>query len=130
MQQFFIGVKAIIEHDGKILLIKRSDKYKGISGIWDIPGGRLEFGEEPEDGLRREVMEETGIKLTGINRILDASTVYNDDEKHIVRITYLCTAEVKEMKLSNEHTEFIWVDPKKIDFKIEDRLLEKALSLI
>ncbi len=47
-----IGVKAIIERDGKILLIKRSSKYGHLTDAWDIPGGRLEFGEEPELGLR------------------------------------------------------------------------------
>ncbi len=128
----FIGVKAIIENNGEILLIRRSEKYRkdNIDGIWDIPGGRINFGEEPIEGLKRELLEETGLEINEVKRILDASTVFKDDETHIVRITYLCTVKNQRLKLSGEHTESLWVEPKKINFQLKDKLIEKCINLI
>ncbi len=125
-----MGVKAVINNDGKILFIKRSDKYKedNIHGIWDIPGGRINYGEEPIDGLRRELLEETGLELDQVKQILDASTIYKDDEKHIVRITYLCTVKDIQINMSEEHTELMWIHPNEIDFKLKDHLIEKVVQ--
>ena len=127
MGQFGIGVKAIIMDGSRMLLIKRSNRYADSGGIWDIPGGRLNFGEEPEDGLRREVREETGLEIE-IKRILDASTIFLDDKTHIVRLTYLCTSTDTVVRLSDEHTEAKWIKPSEIDFELKDRLIGKALG--
>ena len=124
-----IGVKAIIEKNNEILLIKRSEKYEHLKDAWDIPGGRLEFGEEPEDGLKREIKEETGLQLKEIKHILDASTVFKNEEKHIVRITYLCTVEEGITKISNEHTHIEWIpkeELKKLEFN--DKILKKVID--
>ena len=131
MGKFYVGVKAIIKNSDKILLIKRSDKYKAdsIQGIWDIPGGRINFGEEPIDGLKREIYEETGLELDEIKQILDASTIFIDEERHIVRITYLCTVKSSEVNISEEHTDMMWIEPSKIDFKLKDHLIEKVINL-
>ena len=125
-----VGVKALIKNNGKILLMKRSNKYKKTQAndIWDIPGGRINPGEEPEDGLKREIKEETGLDIEEIKQILDTSTVYKDKEKQIIRITYLCTAKNHEVKLSDEHTEYQWIKPENIDFKLKDSLIAKVVS--
>ncbi len=51
--------KALIERDGKFLFQQRS-KESSRAGQWDLPGGRLNEGEYPHEGLRREVFEEIG----------------------------------------------------------------------
>lgn len=57
-----LGVYGVLIHEGKILLIR---KARGpYLGKWDLPGGAIEFGEEPEQTLKREFLEETG--LSGI----------------------------------------------------------------
>ncbi len=53
--------EVIVADLGKVLLVKRS--IEPYLGFWDIPGGFLEDGEHPEDGARREVLEETGIEI-------------------------------------------------------------------
>ena len=126
--QFFIGVKALIQNEGKILLIKRSKIYEdtNIDGTWDIPGGRIKFGEEPGEALAREVEEETGLKIDRILSILDACIVFKDSEKQIVRITYLCSVKNTAITLSDEHTEYKWVSP--IEAEVSDKLIKNAIS--
>src|SRR3989338_688134 len=124
-----IGVKAIIEKDNKILLLKRSEKYEHLTNCWDIPGGRINFGEEPEEGLRREIKEETGLELKEIKKIIDAATVFKNEERHIVRITYLCTVEEGKEGLSNEHTHIEWIPKEKIkELEYKDKLLKKKID--
>lgn len=55
-----VGVLALIERGGTLLLEKRSD-----CGRWGFPGGAIEVDESLEEGLRREVLEETGLVVTG-----------------------------------------------------------------
>ena len=60
-ERFYIGVYGILIKDEKILLIKKSrGAYKGM---FDLPGGGIEFGEKIEETLKREFFEETGITL-------------------------------------------------------------------
>ncbi len=59
-----IGVRAIIYNDGKILAVKHKSKETGeAKDWWAIPGGGLDPGESLEDGLRREMEEELGVKV-------------------------------------------------------------------
>lgn len=67
-----VAVKALIKNqEGQILLVKeKSDK-------WDLPGGGLNHGEEPEDGLRRELQEEIGISdSVDIGNIVDQKSFW------------------------------------------------------
>jgi ADP-ribose pyrophosphatase YjhB (NUDIX family) len=55
------GAQALVERDGRVLLGRRA--HDPSAGLWDIPGGFLEEGEHPLDGLRRELLEETGLEI-------------------------------------------------------------------
>lgn len=57
---------ALIVDQDKLLLVKRAIPHKGM---WDIPGGFLELGEHPEDGVKREMKEELGINII-INKFI------------------------------------------------------------
>src|SRR3989344_8004314 len=60
------AVVAIIEKEGKILVGKRVNDGKFLSGKWHIPGGMVERGESAEEGLKREMMEELSCNLYDI----------------------------------------------------------------
>ncbi|MBU0579691.1 MAG: NUDIX domain-containing protein [Candidatus Margulisbacteria bacterium] len=59
-----IGVRAILIKDNKVVLVK--PKYKKV---WNIPGGGLKRGETPEKAVRREVWEETQVKMNNLDLI-------------------------------------------------------------
>jgi len=108
------GFGVMMIKDEKILLGKRhDDPDKADSelhgeGTWTMPGGKLEFGESFEDGARREVYEETGIKLNSVKVIC----VNNDKNEyaHFITIGLLSGDFLGEPKVMepNEITEWRW----------------------
>ena len=88
-----IGVYGILVEDNHILLIKKSRGPH--TGKWDLPGGTIEFGEEPYETLKRELLEETGIaEIEGTIRSAKSYTIiypYKDnqlEEMHHIGIIY------------------------------------------
>jgi 8-oxo-dGTP pyrophosphatase MutT (NUDIX family) len=63
VNQFFFAQKAFIVHDRKLLLVRKSQSDPNQAGRWEVPGGRMDFGEEVDDHLKREVGEEVGIEI-------------------------------------------------------------------
>jgi 8-oxo-dGTP diphosphatase len=106
------AAKAFIFHERKLLLIKRRPDDIQTPGIWEGPGGRIEQGENPVEGLKREVKEETGLE---IQVVIPFSTKQftRKDGQIITLIIFLCKSESAEVKLSEEHTEFAWIEIEK-----------------
>ena len=99
LQQSRFGVYAVLKYKNKFILIK---KGKGpYKGRWDLPGGKIDFGETPEEALTREIMEETGLKVKSV-KLADAigyNKVTEEEIFHHVGIIYLCeTKSIKKIK--------------------------------
>jgi len=78
---------AVIERQGEILLAQRKpDTHQGLK--WEFPGGKLEWGEDPRQGLSREIREELGIEIEVGEVIEVVSHTYED--RHIVLMGYKC----------------------------------------
>ncbi len=127
-----IGVGALIHRGDKIVVVKRENEP--AKGLWSIPGGLLELGERLYDGVKREVMEETGLDVE-IDRLLDVidNIVYDDDGKicyHYVLIDYLCSSSHGDLKAATDVKEAQWIKLKDVDrlptTKTLKRLLVKA----
>jgi 8-oxo-dGTP diphosphatase len=101
-----ISTSAFIINEERVLLVKRSKTEDPFPEHWELPGGKLEFGEIPEIGLKREVKEEVGIEVKIKNPYSVFSYIHN--EKHYVDIQFFCCALSNTIKLSHEHTEYLW----------------------
>jgi 8-oxo-dGTP diphosphatase len=107
-------VTAAVIFDGSKFLIsqrRRTDKVE--PGLWEFPGGKVEFGEDPKTGLKREILEELNLEIS-VGELLDvASHVYRLPEKqlHVVLLCYLCRVTGGELKnLAVEDAHWITVD--------------------
>jgi len=65
-----VVVGSVIENDGRFLVVKRSSKEEFFPNKWELPSGKVEFGEEPDKALAREVFEETGMKKFTFLKVL------------------------------------------------------------
>lgn len=108
-----IGVYGfILNTEGEILLVKRAP-HDSNPNLWELPGGGLDHGEEPEIGVAREIIEETGLIVdVQFPLATRAKLSDNDTNKHTVRIAYFCkTLNLGEtVKLSHEHSDFRWIN--------------------
>jgi len=115
---FRIAVKGFIAYKKKLFIIKRSKKDVQSPSIWELPGGRLELGEDPILGLMREIREETGIYVEVIHP-LGVRHFKRDDGQRITMIIFLCKPKRGgQLKLSEEHSKCGWIDLKKSKKKL------------
>lgn len=118
---FRIAVKSfIVNNENKLLLIKRRSNDVHKPGQWDIPGGRLEPGEDPFLGLKRETKEETNIDINIISP-LHIQHFTRDDKQKITMLIFLCNSNGSIIKLSQEHIDFNWIN-------INDKLIPEWLK--
>lgn len=120
--QLFVGAKALIHYQGKILLLRESKEYVDGSeeGKWDVPGGRIEPDEEVRNALIREVKEESGLEIHSpkLLDVFDGFPTIRGEKCHVVRLYFLCETQSDAVKLSSDHDAFNWVDPKNIGDKV------------
>ena len=111
-----VGVKILLQNkDGKYLLLHRSkEKYPDASGRWDIVGGRINPGQVLIDNLKREVQEETGLKIAGEPELIAAQDILKMPGRHIVRLTYSGIAEGEVSLDTTENDKYEWFDREQI----------------
>ena len=110
--QYFLAVKGIIRrNDGKILVLKRSGKDDHKPGVWETVGGGMEREETPQEALVREILEETSLQVV-VGEPFTVFTFKKDTGEFKVGITFLCEYVSGGVRLSDEHSEYTWIDPK------------------
>jgi mutator protein MutT len=87
-----VGVGAIlVDADGCLFLARRGPLAKNERGLWEFPGGSVEYGETLAGALRREMREEFGIEIA-VGDLLDVvDHILPEEGQHWVSPTYLCT---------------------------------------
>jgi 8-oxo-dGTP diphosphatase len=98
---------ALVERDGRYLVLQRGQEpYRGR---WELPGGFVEQGETPAEGVRREIIEETGLRVDAPSIIGAYTSRYGDDGKWTVDVAFHCKASPGELSLSAESSDAAWV---------------------
>ena len=112
-KRFVPIVKAAIFQNGKLLIVQRDKNEKVAGGTWECPGGKVEFGEDLETALKREVIEETGLNIH-VKRILYAAVYNSDPKRQFIILTYLSSSDDQTVTLSNEHMNYQWVNKEQV----------------
>jgi phosphoglycolate phosphatase len=106
-------VGALIFNSKNEALMIRTHKW---SNLWGIPGGKIKWGETSEAALRREILEETGLKISDIKFVLVQDCIRSKEfyrDAHFVLLNYTCRCAGKNpcVKLNDEAREFRWLKP-------------------
>jgi 8-oxo-dGTP diphosphatase len=99
-------VGAIVERDGQILLALRN--HEPFENHWCLPGGHIDFSEEVEDAMMREVQEETGLSVTESSFFNYFTEYYPELDWHAVALVFIVKAEGILKRQESEVRELRW----------------------
>jgi 8-oxo-dGTP diphosphatase len=131
-----VGLGAIVWKDGRVLMVQRGRPPR--AGIWSLPGGAQDLGETVAEGIRREIVEETGIEieLLGLVEVIDS--VQRDAAGrvlyHYTIVDYAARWIGGDAIAGDDAAAVAWVDPAdlhRLDLWDETiRVIEKSRALI
>ncbi len=109
MNLLLVVAVALVDADGRVLIAQRP-AGKGMGGLWEFPGGKLEPGERPEEALIRELREELGIEVKAacLAPLTFASHPY--ETFHLLMPLYVCRRWDGTVQ-AREHQALKWVRP-------------------
>ncbi len=130
-------VGAIIERDGKFLLMKEIQRHipnHPDDGKWNLPAGRLEHGDDPIEAIRKEVIEETGYAFEPTHVLGVYSLVRKDIEQelgtlsHVLKITFVGTTSANPVvSVSDDSAGIQWFSAEEI--QAMDRHVLRGLDI-
>jgi ADP-ribose pyrophosphatase YjhB (NUDIX family) len=108
-----VGVGGVVISGGRALLVRRGSPP--LEGQWSIPGGMLEVGETILEGVRRELLEETGIEVR-VGELIEVFERITPDgsgktQYHFVVLDYLCQAVSGEARAGSDVVDVAWATP-------------------
>lgn len=103
----------VLNETGNILLIKRVQGDSYMPGKWELPGGKLDQGQDISNALEREVLEETGLVIIPMDKTAywHSEIISSGKYKGLPYIVLVGLAKSlgAKVKLSNEHEDYCWV---------------------
>lgn len=125
-----VVVQAVIEHEGKVLLLRRSHGRPGIVGKYELPGGTIDDDEQPDDALRRHLKNDVGLQTASctLRDIISMNNREEGDVQHIL-ISYVATGidENTAIRLGPNYDEFAWILKTEIQ---RNQLRDSAITLL
>jgi 8-oxo-dGTP diphosphatase len=137
-----VGVGGVIIDHGRAVLIRRGSEP--LRGEWSIPGGTLELGETLEQGVARELLEETGLEVRVLELIEVFDRIYRDDgvatskaierpRFHYVIADYLCERVGGKLHAGSDVTDVALASEEELaNFHLTEtatRILNKAFAM-
>ncbi|MGH4120377.1 NUDIX hydrolase [Clostridium sp.] len=104
-KKIYFATKALIINNNKYLALHKTEE---TGYLWELPGGRMEFGETAEETLFREVKEEINLVINSY-KLLDTWN-FVSKEYQITGVIYLCTIKDGDVILSDEHDKYQWLE--------------------
>ncbi|GGM82198.1 NUDIX hydrolase [Thermopolyspora flexuosa] len=111
----------IVDDRGRVLLTQRAD-----NGQWQAPGGVLEISEGITEGLRREVLEETGLTVEPVA----LTGVYKNMARGIIALVFRCKATGGSLTLNDEVRDFHWATPDEVSEMVTEAFAVRVLDAL
>src|SRR3990172_510978 len=112
-----VGVGVVLRvFDGRILLMLRKGAHG--AGLWSLPGGHMELGEDFFQVCKREVLEETGVSISSVNQLAFTNDIFEQEGLHYVTLFFEAQwsrcEPVRNME-PDKCAEFRWVPPEELE---------------
>jgi len=107
------AIVVIFNADGNVLLVKRSTEEEWCPDKWALVGGGVEIGEQPEEAVKREVLEEIGLQLDNFNRAFGVETSPTS-KLHVFTSYY--DGDLYDITLNHEHSGYGWYSIQEMDY--------------
>jgi len=124
-----VAAVIVLRKDGKFVILKRSAKKDVHATLWNLPSGGIEKWETIEDASKREVVEETGLKIKDV--IVGSSEIV-DAGKYNLEINYvLAKTDSDQVMLNDENIEYKWIHPDEsfdYRFAVPKEIVERVLK--
>ncbi len=109
MNTLTVAKAALLNRDGHVLVLRRSQTDTHRPGEMDFPGGWIETGEDILAGAAREIWEETGLKVLAGNLTLLYTATQAYEDLSVSRLLLTAVLEDSEVTLSQEHDRYDWL---------------------
>ncbi len=109
----------VVEKNGNFLMVKRQREWDNQShGKWEIPGGKVDFGEHPKQTVVREVKEETGFEVEKpklLSKVYSHVWDYGTRKSHVIILPYTCSVVGGKKNASDKNVQQVeWFTRAKI----------------
>lgn len=127
-----VVTRAIIKQQGKVLLVRRSGGRPTISGLYELPGGRVHIGQQPEDALSHALRTHLNVAPETM-QLHDVMTFIDPDDRELQYLFVIFEATLKPVdktiRLSAEYDKYVWVSMSDLQLNKLTRSTQQNLGL-
>ena len=127
-----IVVTGFLQKNEKVLLIKRKKEEKFLPEYFEMPGGKVDFGENPEESLKREFKEEIRLDIKVKKPYRTFAYESENGVRHTVEIVYRVSLqdenEKTDIALSENHTEYVWAEENELGSYLISEEMKKSIK--
>ncbi len=113
LPKVYVSAAVLEQKDGKVFLVQRP-LHKEMGGLWEIPGGKIEPNETPEETLIRELKEELDVEVKSQDLEPLTFVSHRYEKFHLVMLVFICQKWQGEIKLCEQQGRFEWVHPSEL----------------
>lgn len=128
-----IAVRAIVKDSSKVLLLRRAVGRETILGKLELPGGRVEYGEQPEDALRRILQVDIGVQPQAF-QLYDVVTYIDHDDRDIQYVVIVYNVALapggRSIELGEAYNKYFWQQMSKIQQEVVTDLTSLLLGIV